>query len=158
MVLVENNHRLPLPTARGALSEFLLDLLTSDADPYMIDSVTDVVEPDIDAITDHDFQLSLFVLYELHYRGIDGVDDTWEWSPNLLDLRARLEHRFEQRINTLLGPAPSVKTLDDVIQVLSDLTAPDPRSRLTSFVARRAEKKHVQELLTHRSVYHLKEA
>lgn len=158
MATIEDNHRLPLPVARGAMSAFLVDLLTSEVGPHGIDPIPDLVQPEADAITDDDLQLSLFVLYELHYRGINGVDDRWEWSPNLLDLRARLEHRFEQRVNNLLDPAPSVESVDDVVQVLTELTAPDPRGRLTSFVARRAEKKHVQELLTHRSVYHLKEA
>ncbi|MEU9182051.1 hypothetical protein AB0C90_35555 [Streptomyces sp. NPDC048550] len=34
-----------------------------------------------------DLQLALYLLYELHYRGFDGVADEREWDPDLLRLR-----------------------------------------------------------------------
>ena len=37
-------------------------------------------------MTDEDLQLTLAICYELHYRGFDGVDDAWEWDPELLSL------------------------------------------------------------------------
>lgn len=154
----KDNQPLPLPTSRGPMSAFLLGLMTSDAEPRTADPIEDLCAAGVDPLSDEDFQLSLFVLYELHYRGITGVDDRWEWSPHLLDLRARLEHRFEKAITDRLGPAAEVSTVADVEQALAEMTTPNPRSPLTSFIARRAEQHHVRELLTHRSVYHLKEA
>ena len=34
-----------------------------------------------DVMHDDDVQVSLTMLYELHYTGLDGVDDHWEWDP-----------------------------------------------------------------------------
>ena len=34
-------------------------------------------------------------MYELHYRGFEGVDERWEWEPSLLALRSVLEDIFE---------------------------------------------------------------
>ena len=48
-----------------------------------------------DPLADEDLQLALYLCYELHYRGLDGVAEEWEWEPSLLALRARLEARFE---------------------------------------------------------------
>ncbi|MDQ1059992.1 hypothetical protein QFZ23_003893 [Arthrobacter globiformis] len=43
-----------------------------------------------DILNDDDIQLALFCLYELHYGGIEGVDDAWEWEPGLIALRRLL--------------------------------------------------------------------
>jgi len=67
-----------LPPPRGPLSEQLFEGLegrhrTRLAAPGLIDSA--------DPIADEDLQLALYVAYELHYSGIRGVDERWEWSP-----------------------------------------------------------------------------
>ena len=49
----------------------------------------DVIAP-VDVLADDDLQLALWVMYELHYRGFDGVADGWEWDPDLLRLRRDL--------------------------------------------------------------------
>src|ERR1700750_579277 len=51
-----------------------------------------------------DFPLSLYLLYELHYRGVPGADDAWEWEPSLLAVRAALEERFEAALVERLAP------------------------------------------------------
>ena len=56
-----------------------------------------------------DFHLSLYLCYELHYGGLDGVDDAWEWDPSLLELRARLERAFEA---SLLEDLDAVEVLE----------------------------------------------
>ena len=61
-----------------------------------------------DAVLDDDLQLALFLLYELHYRGLDGVDDRWEWAPDLLRLRGELEETFEAALADRLGEGPEV--------------------------------------------------
>ena len=68
-----------LPRARGTLSERLFASMRGEA------QVPDVAQLD----GDDDLQLSLWVLYEQHYRGFDDVDASLEWDPALLALRAR---------------------------------------------------------------------
>src|SRR5215217_599141 len=89
-----------LPEPRGELSAWLTERLREPALP-----VTDppVIAP-ADPLTDEDFQLSLYVLYELHYRGFSGVDPDWEWEPGLLRLRAGLERAFEEALRVVAGP------------------------------------------------------
>lgn len=55
-----------------------------------------------DPVSDDDLQITLWSLYELHYRGFDDVDDSWEWSPECLSVRAALE----QRSRRLFGCGP----------------------------------------------------
>src|SRR4051812_25723012 len=88
-----------LPVPRGELSESLIDAF-ADA-PRALD---DLPAPGDDALVGEDFQLSLYMLYELHYRGFAGVDEDWEWEPSLLALRGELERSFEQRLRALAGP------------------------------------------------------
>src|SRR3954451_17684758 len=68
-----------LPSARGPVSDALVRVLSGDPDglpatPLFAD--------------DDDLHLTLFIAYELAYRGWDGVDDRWEWDPAVLRLRA----------------------------------------------------------------------
>jgi hypothetical protein len=53
-----------------------------------------------DPLYGEDVPLALYVLYELHYRGFDGVDDEWEWDSDLLSLRGRIERAFQLRLET----------------------------------------------------------
>src|SRR3954447_6934287 len=85
--------RPPLPPARGPLSEAVFRALVEPAG-------TSIIAGELAAIVGggvlgEDFQLSLYALYELHYRGFRGVDEDWEWQPSLLSLRAALEADFE---------------------------------------------------------------
>ena len=75
-----------LPQPRGAVTELLLDALPGPVRPLRA-----TPEPG----DDEDLQLALYLCYELHYRGLPGVDDRWEWEPSLLALRGELERRFE---------------------------------------------------------------
>ena len=79
-----------LPSPRGVLSESVTDALRDP--PHGLS-----IEPDAaDDVLGEDFQLALYLLYELHYRSFAGVDDGWEWEPTLLRERARLETAFEK--------------------------------------------------------------
>src|SRR3954447_12257614 len=87
-----------LPRPRGAVSAALIGILNGNGDSW-----PERVEPDDDV----DLQLSLFVCYELHYRGWDGVDDRWEWNPGLLRFRAVAEERLQAALRALAGePTP----------------------------------------------------
>ena len=78
-----------LPGPRGPLTGFLLDHLHQPPHPLPRGP-----RPADDPLYGDDAALALYVLYELHYRGFEGVDDRWEWEPSLLAFRARLEERF----------------------------------------------------------------
>lgn len=77
-----------MPTARGPLSERLIDALTHGTP---IGTVREVA--DADPYGD-DLQLALYTAYELHYAGFVGVDDDREWDPDILAFRRELERTF----------------------------------------------------------------
>jgi hypothetical protein len=108
------------------------------------------------ALTDEDLQVSLAVLYELHYRGFDEVSDDWEWDPALLRLRAGLEHRHLGALRDLVGPL--AVSGDPIDRQLTALIAADDGPSLSSFMAKQGTLEQWREYLTLRSVYHLKEA
>ena len=78
---------LQLPEHRGEISRALLDALVRD--PHSIAATAPPVAGD--PLSDDDLQLALYLCYELHYRGLPGVSDDWEWEPSLLALRRQLE-------------------------------------------------------------------
>jgi hypothetical protein len=108
-----------------------------------------------DPLHDEDLQLTLFVCYELHYRGFEDVDDGWEWHPGPLALRASAEERFERRLRTL---APPPAPVGDVPGALARLVEADEGPPLAKFLQREATLEQFREFVTHRSIYHLKEA
>jgi hypothetical protein len=105
---------------------------------------------------DEDLQLSLWICYELHYRGFDDVDDEWEWNPALLRFRAALENRWEKALRELAGDRRA--TAADVPSALRALVAEDDGPGLAGYLQRHATREQFAEFLVHRSVYHLKEA
>ena len=144
-----------LPTARGPLSERLLHALESR--PGEVTGIAEDVELPVDALGDEDLQLALYCCYELHYRGLPGVDDAWEWDPALLAFRGRLERVFE---DALLAVAPRPASVDpDAIDVaLREIVHGDDGPSLAAFVEKQADVDQVREVLVHRSGYQLKEA
>lgn len=159
---------LPMPQPRGPLTAALLSALGAGAPgedaAERLRPVRDVVPAALDAATgallrDDDVQLALTVLYELHYRGVDGVDDAWEWAPDLLAVRARLEAPFETAVRERAGQ-PECATTDaaGVARRLFELAAADDGPSLSRYVARRADAEQARELLVLKSLYQLKEA
>jgi hypothetical protein len=151
-----------LPAARGPLSEALITALQQqphDLDLPVEDLLTDHAEPTA-VLADEDLQLALFICYELHYRGWDGVDDDWEWQPDLLRVRAAAEQRFEAALRALVGPAEAsdLSTAEGASRALVALTADTGGPSLSGYLRGRATLEQFREFATHRSVYHLKEA
>ncbi|SDZ45209.1 Iron-containing redox enzyme [Micromonospora pattaloongensis] len=143
------------PPPRGPVSAALLTALRAaphDLPAALADGFTDG-----DPLTDEDLQLTLFVAYELHYRGFDGVDEAWEWQPSLLALRAAAEARFERALRRLVAPLPQAAPRD-VPRALAALVAADDGPPLAGHLQRRATREQFREFVMHRSVYHLKEA
>ncbi|MFP5347419.1 MAG: iron-containing redox enzyme family protein [Actinomycetes bacterium] len=147
---------------RGPLSHRLVSTLGSE--PFRVEGLRDLAEDVVAAsrfiVDDEDVQLSLYLLYELHYGGLEGVDDRWEWSPQLLEARAVLEARFEQDLRAEFSWADPEPALEDLPSVLFQLAAPSSSPSgggVASYVAREATLEQVAELLALRSVYQLKE-
>ncbi len=149
--------RMPLPVPRGPLSARLADTLTGYPTrwPQLVDIAKDVASGGV--LESEDGQISLLTLYELHYRGVEGVADEWEWHPDLLAARAVLEDRFESEIRDRTR-IPELGSDGDIAATLFALTAPQPGPSLSKFMAQRATLVQFREFLVHRSVYHLKEA
>lgn len=148
-----------LPSARGPLSAAVRDILLSSPTGIAADLPTGVTMSWPEPLHDEDFQLALFLLYALHYRGIDGVDERWEWEPALLALRGTLEDRFEAELRALVTEeAPRVRTAQDVAQVLFELTAAAPGPSVSRFVAEEATVEQALEWLVQKSPYQLMEA
>jgi hypothetical protein len=142
-----------LPSPRGPVSELLLSRLLDD--PGALPSLGPLRSED--PLSDEDLQLALYLCYELHYRGLPGVDDGWEWEPSLLALRGELESRFER---ALLDAVPPVREpiapaeMDLALRAVADADGPS----LSNYVKISASLDQVREFVVHRSAYQLKEA
>jgi hypothetical protein len=142
-----------LPPPRGRLSEWLMGVLVEPPHPA---HAGPTVPPD-DPLADEDLHLSLYLLYELHYRGLPGVDERWEWNGGLLDVRARLEALFEAALleTVPLGDeAVPPEEMDLALRAVSHEEGP-PLSR---YIRSAATLDQVREFVVHRSAYQLKEA
>lgn len=139
-----------LPRARGPFSEVILDLLTGPGNEGRRSS------PPQDPLGDDDLHLALYLAYELHYRGLPGVDDDREWDPRILGVRHELEALFEAALRREI----EVRDLEpaDVAETLRAIDEPPGVDSLPSFLEREATLEQFREFLTHRSAYQLKEA
>jgi hypothetical protein len=141
-----------LPEPRGPLSELVVAAL--EQPPY---ELPPALPPHGDVLAgDEDFHLALYCLYELHYRGFEGVDERWEWDPSLLRLRAELERRFETALRAALPPAQAdpAGVPERLKQILEAADAPS----LSRYLEMRATADQFREVLVHKSAYQLKEA
>jgi hypothetical protein len=138
---------------RGEITEHLLAALEQEVhalDPWLL------VE-DSDPLEDEDLQLALYLCYELHYRGLEGVDDRWEWEPSLLALRRDLETRFERALSEIVVPIRQDVPAEEIDLALREIAQRDAPP-LSNYIRSSANLEQVREFLVHRSAYQLKEA
>jgi len=142
------------PSARGEISALLLDRLAGPVgalpDPMLR-------EPD-EPLSDEDLHLSLYLCYELHYRGLPGVDERWEWEPSLLGLRRSLERRFETALREAIPPAPLEVGPEEIDLALRGIAEADQGRSLSKHLEREGSLDQFLEFVVHRSAYQLKEA
>src|SRR5215213_9751119 len=147
---------MPLPPEpRGPLSEELLAGLAGPrgclgAPPLPLDA--------LDPFADEDLQLALYLCYELHYGGLPGVDDRWEWDPGLIAFRGALEGVFEAALLDELGPPGESASADEMDLALRAIDDADDGPSLSTYIERHATLDQALEFLIHRSAYQLKEA
>ncbi|WP_062210342.1 iron-containing redox enzyme family protein [Streptomyces sp. NBRC 109706] len=161
-----------LPEARGELSAGLLAALAGEARPLPALAAVAGADP-----WGGDLQLTLYALYELHYRGFAGVPDAREWDPELIGLRVAAEERFLAALRAALPPGRDV---DDALGELlvepaavgggsagsggaagsdgSGGSDGDETVGVGQFLAREGELWQLREYAALRSLYHLKEA
>lgn len=144
-------HVLPVATSRGRLSEVLLETLARPAGAPVPDVAVDADDP----MLDEDLQLALYLCYELHYRGLDGVDERWEWDPGLLGFRARLEGPFEQALRDGVG---ELTPTGDIAAWLQGMLGGDDGPSTSSWCAEHGTYEQVCEEAVHRSLFQRKEA
>ncbi|MFL6155763.1 MAG: iron-containing redox enzyme family protein [Marmoricola sp.] len=138
--------RLPLP--RGPLSHAVFTALRGEGDfPRVAVGETD------------DAQISLWALYELHYRGFDEVHDRYEWDPAAIGVRRQLEERFEADLRDLTADLVS-RAREESTDLAEQITliVNEPGPSVASYLHRDATREQYEEFLRERSVYHLKEA
>jgi pyrroloquinoline quinone (PQQ) biosynthesis protein C len=110
-----------------------------------------------DALEDHDFQLALWVLYELHYQGFDDCDEDWEWHPDAGRYLRALEEVFLDALRAT-GPLPQTPADAPVHERIEALVEAAPGAELARFMQREATAEQFREYLKIKSVYHLKES
>jgi hypothetical protein len=146
----------PLPDARGEASALLLEHLARPVHELPSPSAAvDVPDP----LGDDDLHLALYLCYELHYRGLPGVDERWEWEPSLLRLRREWETSFEQGLLAAVGaPDAAGASAGDMDVALRGVLDQDDAPSLSSYLERSGTLEELLEFVIHRSAYQLKEA
>lgn len=142
-----------LPAPRGPLSEALLGALARGGAQAGLPAVAG----DADAFCDEDLQLSLYVAYELHYRGFEGVPAEFEWDPAVLGLRAGAEQAFAAALEDAVPRRAGVEPAD-VAPLLFELAAKDAGPPLSRHLGSSGTLEQFREFAIHRSAYQLKEA
>jgi hypothetical protein len=126
-------------SARPALHARPIDVPVCEADPYGLD-----------------LQLALYVCYELHYRGFEGVNPKWEWNPGLLHARGRLEEAFLSAVRQDVGEIEEDETAVEEMDRLS--VEPIDGDGPSYYLRDQGTWEQMREYFVHRSLYHLKEA
>ncbi len=151
-----------LPSARGPLSSGVVQALSDPGGRDVAPLVQHVQElpAGTDLLADDDLHLALWMLYELHYGGFDGVDPDHEWDPDLLRLRAAMESVVEGELRARGEPhvRATVDAGGPLAERLFDLAARWEGPSVARYVHRDATRTQFAELLVHRSIYQLKES
>ncbi|MFD4628435.1 iron-containing redox enzyme family protein [Streptomyces sp. NPDC058284] len=146
----ESRHHSPeLPAPRGELSRDVLTALRGGG------PVPEPREAERPAAYGEDLQLTLYVLYELHYQGFSGVAEEWEWDPDLLALRRTLERRF---LSALHADVPRCEDAEEALAALLVEPVGHDATSVSHHLQRDGEAWQVREYAALRSLYHLKEA
>jgi hypothetical protein len=100
-----------------------------------------------------DLQQALYLCYEMHYRGLEGVPDEMEWAPDVMALRLAMEEHF------LAALREGVAGGDDLEAEISALVAePIDGHGISYHLAGEGKLWQLREYIALRSLYHLKEA
>lgn len=140
-----------LPWPRGPLSSTVISAFRRE--PGTLGATPPV--SGVDALSDDDFSLALYLCYEVHYRGI--TSNNWEWDLDLLKFRAELEHAFEDRLRDEITPI-ELHSPADVASALEETILASSGPSLSSYLLNTGTLDQFREFCVHRSAYQLKEA
>ncbi|MGA8210309.1 MAG: iron-containing redox enzyme family protein [Nocardioidaceae bacterium] len=149
------------PAARGDLGSMLRSALLGrtelETSPF---AEIAAAVPDDRLLSDDDAQLTLWTLYELHYRGFSDVSADREWDPSLLAARRVLETAFERALRARTGTVVTraLAAPGTLAERVFAMVAADDGPALAAYLHRRATREQVVEFLRERSVFHLKES
>ncbi|WP_353952028.1 iron-containing redox enzyme family protein [Knoellia sp. S7-12] len=135
-----------LPSGRGPISQAVIDHCAGRTRMPLSSP------PSSDPYGD-DLQLALYVCYELHYRGFDGVPDSMEWDLDLVGFRLELEAIFLEQLRLDVAGGDDVEA-----EIAGLLSEPVGERGISHHLAREGTREQFAEYVTHRSAYHLKEA
>jgi hypothetical protein len=142
---------LRLPGIAGPITEGLFPYLAGERDNLRSFEVP--AEP----LADRDLQLALYAANELHYGGIEGVDDELEWDPAVTALRRKLEDAMLEELRAACDAERDVDP-DDIPRITFELIAHDDSPPLARYIETQADLEQFREFVMHRSAYQLKEA
>ncbi len=143
-----------LPRERGPISRHVIDSLSTPrgSGPAPALGLDRVVEDD-------DVQLALWMLFELHYRGFDGVHPDREWDLELLGLRRTIERRLENELREATREVVAAQPREgDLAEQLLALVAADDSPSAAAYLQRQATREQVLDFLRQRSIQQLKES
>jgi hypothetical protein len=138
-----------LPSPRGDATGFLLERLVRPV------HALPAPPPPSDG---EDRDLALYLAYELHYRGLPGVEAEWEWEPTLLEARRDLERGFEAELRELVPHVPADVAPGEMDVALRAIEDEDDGPSISTHLEREGTLEEVREFVVHRSAYQLKEA
>lgn len=146
-----------LPAPRGPVSLSIVEALAErDAARLVPPAPASAADPGAgDPVTDDDLQLSLWMCYELHYRGFDDTDPAWEWQPEQIAVRRELER---QLLQALRRDVHYPHTNQPVPARLREVVDADDGPSLSRYLQVQATRGQFREFVIHRSIYQLKEA
>lgn len=142
----------PLPQPRGPVSAAAVDVLRGRRGVPLPDVGPDVLGND-------DVQLALWCLYEMHHRGLAGIDPEMEWDPDALRLRRALEkHHLDALRELTAARVEHVDPAADLPAQIDTLLQVDDGPSLAERLQRHADREEFLDFLRQRSIYHLKES
>ena len=109
---------------------------------------------DVDPLVDDDFQLALYLCYQLDFSRASSPD--WQWDQELLNFRSALEDAFVTRLREDVG-AVKPKRTNDVVAGLHELIATASGPSVPTYLGQKGSLDQLREYLVHRSVNELRE-
>jgi Iron-containing redox enzyme len=149
-----------LPEARGPLTEELVTTLRRPAGSQRLFGAGLALERPAAVLSDDDLQLGLWIGYELHYAGFADAAPGWEWDPELMSWTRALEERFAAALRACvpIPSLPGLRSSEPIADRLRTLVDADTGPELSRYLQTSAAAEEFREFVTHRSIYHLKEA
>ncbi|MDT8915995.1 iron-containing redox enzyme family protein [Amycolatopsis sp. PS_44_ISF1] len=146
-----------LPTPRGPVSEILVSVFRTSPGADAEALLKTVSAADVEKISEEDLQLSLFLCYGPQYCLFGESVQSWEWESSLIELRKRLEVRFDRELREAVSELPDVGVAK-LPDFLMELGRPRGGRSLSRYLKQDATMEQFREFLMHRSVYSLMEA